>query len=763
MSQQGPRSPHLGKLITRLTRSLVAVKDWDMEFTMDFVGRRTNYSPDTVYRWQQGRVRPRSETIEMLIQIGKEEANLDREWGESLLHAAQHPDTVAILNKLWGPKESRSIPCNLPTAEHSALIGRQHEIADLLDLLSDQYPAHLISVDGIGGVGKTALVMEAAYRCLRNSTSDVRNSQIPTFDAIIFVSAKQRYLTPSGLLSSTEAQRTLRDIFREVAQTLNRFEIIQATPQDQLARVRDALSRQRTLLIVDNLETMEEKQEIVAFLYRLPHQAKVVITTRERALFSPIRLEQLEEEDAVNLMKKEAQKKGVELSEEQALTLYQRIGGIPAALVYSIGQIASGYSLKTVLNKVLNANGDVPHFCFEESISPLRERPAHKLLMAMAMFSKHPVREAIAHVAGLTADANAVEDGLAQLLQLSLISQHGGRYHMLPLTREYALTELSTHPEFEWEARRRWVEWYMNFTNQYGGYDWTEWHIQFDRIEEEWENLLAVFDWCAANEAYYAIRSFWHSGGVLKVAYIYGYWDDLLIWLNWLTQAAERRGDWSIAVSAMMEVGSILSHMGRLEDADRFLRRAWDLREHADFRIQVEIIQIIARLRTYQEQYAEAQYWLDQANAFLEKAQLHEPEYSRKWINNQRYYGELCYKKRDYDQAEMCFRQVLDRAQMIGRQRSIIASQNYLANIAIAQDRLVEAEGLLKTGLTVCERNKDKRRTAYYKCSFAHLYRKLDDLGASRRWAEEAFDGFERLGMQLEMEEMRALLQELQD
>jgi len=203
--------------------------------------------------------------------------------------------------------------------------------------------------------------------------------------------------------------------------------------------------------------------------------------------------------------------------------------------------------------------------------------------------------------------------------------------------------------------------------------------------------------------------------------------------------------------------------MGRLEEADRFLGRAWDLHEHADSRIQVEVIQIIARLRTYQKQYAEAQYWLDQANAFLEKTQLHELEHSRKWINNQRYYGELCYKKQDYDQAEMYFREVLECAQMIGRQRSIISSQNYLANIAIAQDRLDEAEGLLQTGLTVCERNKDKRRTAYFKCSFAHLYRKLGNLGEARRWAKEAFDGFERLGMQLEMEEMHALQQEMQD
>ena len=75
--------------------------------------------------------------------------------------------------------------------------------------------------------------------------------------------------------------------------------------------------------------------------------------------------------------------------------------------------------------------------------------------MAMAMFLKNPIREAIAYTAGLAADANAVEDGLAQLLQLSLISQHEGRYRMLPLTREYALTELSTCSEFERKARRQ--------------------------------------------------------------------------------------------------------------------------------------------------------------------------------------------------------------------------------------------------------------------------------------------------------------------
>ncbi len=322
--------PRLGEQITRLVRTLAAVKGWSMTASMAFVAEQTGYGPDRVHHWRQGKGRPSPETAEILAQIGKNEANLPREWGESLLNAIRHPDTTAIVNHLWGPKELHIIPSNLPTPEHTALIGRQKESADLLALLSSQYAAHLISVDGIGGVGKTALVLDVAYRCLRASTGEDTNTTVPVFEAIIFVSAKQQYLTPVGLLPYSEAQRTLRDIFREIAQTLNRFEITQAAPQEQPSKVRDALSRQRTLLIVDNLETMEESQEIVAFLYRLPPQVKVIITTRERALFSPIRLEELAEEEALNLIGKEAQEKRVTLSEEQAFTLYQRIGGIPS-------------------------------------------------------------------------------------------------------------------------------------------------------------------------------------------------------------------------------------------------------------------------------------------------------------------------------------------------------------------------------------------------------------------------------------------------
>jgi predicted ribonuclease YlaK len=114
---------------------------------------------------------------------------------------------------------NRHIPHNLPAPTYTEFIGRDDEMQRLLQLLSPEHAAHIIMVDGIGGVGKTALVLAAAYLCLEASRKNL--SVTPTFDAIIFTSAKQQYLDPDGILLRSHAQRNLRDIFREIAHALD--------------------------------------------------------------------------------------------------------------------------------------------------------------------------------------------------------------------------------------------------------------------------------------------------------------------------------------------------------------------------------------------------------------------------------------------------------------------------------------------------------------------------------------------------------------
>ncbi len=756
----GRRHARLGKQIDHMIKALAFHKGQTMTETVMEIADRTGYSVAAVYRWRQGRLRPSDAVLEMLAKIGKEEAGLDRAWGQALFRAARYPDADAAVDRIWGAQERRHIPNNLPPREHTRFIGRQKEMARLLELLSPQHAAHLITIDGIGGVGKTALALEAAYRCLMASTGELHNPRVPTFEAIIFVSAKQHFLTPGGILSRYQAQRTLKDLFYEVARTLDRVDIQQVLPEEQPQRVREALSRQRTLLIVDNLETVQERDAILSFLYDLPPSVKVIVTTREQALFVPIRLQQLTEEEGLELIHHHAQEKGITLDEAKARALYARTGGVPAAIVYAVGQIAAGYSVATVLGRIAQATGDVARFCFETSITPLRGRPAHQLLMAIAMFPKRPLREAATFVAGLSGDPLAAEEGLARLQQLSLVTYRDGRYSMLPLTREYALAELAAHPEFEKEARERWVQWYLEFVKQHGGYEWEEWHLAYDRLEEEWENLQAVFAWCASQDRYTDMAFFLGYEGIHNFASIYGYWEDILTWDRWLLQAAERRGDWPTMVASLHRETWLLTFMGTpdaLKRARSLLSQAMKLSSHMTPSVQASIARAWALVHWREKQYESALQWLDRFETLLQH--IENDVYRQREILSARYWrGVVLFHVGRLQEAEKLFEEVSAKGAEIGWQRAIIYAQNWLADIAIKSGDLDKAERLLHAGLPVAERNKDRRRTAFYKRSFAYLELKRGNVEIARRWAEKALDDFERLGMQPEMDEMKALL-----
>jgi hypothetical protein len=751
-----------GKLIKRLTTGLAKVKDWSMEESMSYIGDQTHRSSDLVYRWQKGRSLPKPEVVEVLVHIGYREADLSREWCEELLDATHYPNTTNLLNKLWGPKELQTIPYRLAPMEHRRLIGREEEMKQLQDFLLPRYGAHLITVDGIGGVGKTALTLDVAYQSLRASTGEIVKPHIPTFEAIIFVSAKQQYLTPHGPLQRTQVHRTLRQIFQEVTLTFGRHDI-QATPQqEQTDLVYEALRRQRTLLIVDNLETMEDKQEILSFLYQLPPTVKVVVTTRERAMFAPIRLEQLAEEAARELIEQQAEEKQVKLDKGEIQRLYQRIGGIPAALVYAVGQRAAGYTLETVLNRVLRAEGDVARFCFQGSVEPLRGKPAHAMLMAFALFPQMPSRSAVSYVAGLESDLIAAEEALSQLQRLSLIREFQDRFRMLPLTREYALAELAGHADFETEARERWVDWYLRFAKSYGGYDMEEWHVPFDNLEREWENLLAVFDWCASHERYDVIKAFWcaeEPGSVVDFTRIYGLWDDQLYWLDWLMDKAGGRGEWLTYLDAQASYAYTLTLMGRYDEAEEIFKAGQRLLPQ-ESQGEARFFLNYGYLRIFQNRFEEADHLLDQAMRVAQ--QVPESLCTRLMLNIEYNRAVSSYWKGDIASARVGFRGVMQRGNAFGWQRIANCAQNYLADIAIQEGNYDEAERLLGSGLTMAERNNEKQRTSSYKRSFAHLTQKQGKFDESLVWAQEARNGYEHLGAEKEIQNMEVLIRELQ-
>jgi len=308
-------------------------------------------------------------------------------------------------------------------------LGRKSDLEKLLQFMSLDYRAPIITVSGMGGVGKTALVLQAAYLCLEyrylhETRGDLRLLSTPDlevlppqFEAVIFVSAKESNLLPTGITAKIKRQVSLLDIFQAIATTLNAPAITQTIdPIEQFQKVKDTLSAQTTLLIIDNLETIEDKEEIISFLSDLPNTTKAIITSREQqVIYASLRLDVLAKIDSLQLIRQQAMDKNVNLNDQEILQLYHRFSGIPVALIYAVGQLANGISLESLIEINSLPFQDIGKFCFESLVHSISHKPAYQLLLAVAIFHQNPRREALIAVAGLELNDVIANESLTKL------------------------------------------------------------------------------------------------------------------------------------------------------------------------------------------------------------------------------------------------------------------------------------------------------------------------------------------------------------
>jgi LuxR family glucitol operon transcriptional activator len=346
-------------------------------------------------------------------------------------------------------------------------VGRQKELAEVRRLLGPRSRAYVVTVDGIGGIGKSALALETAYAFVDQYAEMPEKER---FEAIVWVSAKRSYLTATGILERRQAFRTLDDLFTAIARVLDYPAITRARPEERRDIVEQALGEQRTLLVIDNLETVDD-EDLLVFLRELPDPTKTLVTTRHRIdVAHPVRLTGMPHEDALALIAQEAERKDVTLSADDEEALWQRTGGMPLALVWSIGLMGLGGSVESMLRRLGSGQSDIARFCFDESVHQIRGRDSYNLLLALSLSSSDMSREAAGIVAGLRDDAFGRDVGLEDLLRLSLINKAGNRFSLLPLTRSYVAGEASQHEAWLREARGRWHSFLIELAETFSGF-----------------------------------------------------------------------------------------------------------------------------------------------------------------------------------------------------------------------------------------------------------------------------------------------------
>ena len=448
---------------------------------------------------------------------------------------------------------------NLPQPDYGRFVGREQELTKIYELLSPTNRHFLVTIDGIGGIGKSALALEVAHHYWRDANKLPESER---FDAIIWTSAKQAKLTAKGIIQRKHALRTLDEIYTTISITLGRQDITRARLEEQHQVVRKALTQQRVLLIVDNLETVDD-ETVMEFLRELPAPTKAIVTTRHRLdVAYPIRLAEMPWADAKVLIDQESEKQSVTLTDDQARKLYNRTGGMPLALAWSVAQMGFGYGVDAVLIRLGNPKGDIARFCFEGAMERVRGTDAHKLLMALALFATDANREALGYVAGFGKDILSRDEGLMVLETLSLVNKRGERFAMLPLTRSYSLSELEDNADFASKATERWVTQLTGLLRSQTDRYWIEDQAV---IMQEGENFRNLLDWAMAHDDSDTILEVIRPS-VLYLAYTARRAEALKLALNG-KEVTRRYGDRKASAWLCIKSGWILSQQGARKEA----------------------------------------------------------------------------------------------------------------------------------------------------------------------------------------------------
>ncbi len=665
--------------------------------------------------------------------------------------------------------EKSNLLASLPRRPY--FVGREEEIKTILQSLQPNSRTFIIGIEGIGGVGKSTLATEVSYRCIENDL----------FESVIWISAKENILTLHGIEPIIPEAKTLSDILITIGTSLGNPTIGNLSIQDQIKRAYNLLSRQTTLLVLDNFESLSknEQRDILDFLRRSPITLKVAITSRERVSEGQIiRLQGLSYEESNALLEWDAQQKNIHLTRDQNKYLVELTGGLPLALLWVQGQIAVlGYSVTQVLDKLsLDTNIPILQYCFNHSWNLLRHNNEKKILFVLALQPEAVSRAALKEVTGID-DADDFDNAISDLLQLALIDHEPDRdyFSILPLTRRFIRTQFTGDRRFIKQAELKIAQYYVKLLAQKSGFK--EWR-GYDDLLLDRNNILSVAQWCyksvqkkhstaslpkqTVNIAEILVqigiqfgsvlwqRAFWYDRMTLahaalgaakllsdwksvstfarNISWIYFYQGDYLRALHWSEESLEattKTEDDLLIAAAKRSLGTVELRLGNFERSESLLKEVLGTTEkfaHDDYGI-------------YSKGFA--QYGL----------------------------GDLEYERGNVGAAKEWYQKALDTWQDPVRKdpvRHISYALNGLGFVALKEKRYEEAKQLFMEGIQSAEEFGRVDELARGQLGLASVYFETDsDLKAALTLINESIESFQHQGMQYEVQKAKTLQDEI--
>ena len=380
---------------------------------------------------------------------------------------------------------------NLPVVS-IPLVGRQHELEELVALLSNG--TRLLTVTGPGGTGKTRLALQVAAELVGT-----------LHDGVFWVPLAG--LSDPELLSS------------EIAQTIG--------ARDDLAGF---LRGKELLVLLDNFEHLLEAAPAVSTVLATSGGLRMLVTSRSPLHLSAeqeYRLEPLPEDDAATLFVERARRIGRELTADAAVeAICRRLDGLPLAI-----ELAAARTKLLAPERLLERLDSVlPLLTGGARDAPERQRTlrstiewSYDLLDAdgQELFASLSVFAGSFPLTAAEEVCSASLDGLAALVDASLLKPIGDdRFLMLETIREYALEKLAGSAEAG-ELRQRHATCFSALAEEAyerrfdAEAEWSE------RLELDHDDLRAALDWLEVSDPDRALELagalgwFWLSHGLL--------------------------------------------------------------------------------------------------------------------------------------------------------------------------------------------------------------------------------------------------------
>ena len=401
--------------------------------------------------WRRGNVPGKLSDLEHLTQVLINRGGFGSEWVQKFMIAGGYPEKSS---QAFVAKETTTTPAaqsvsSLPRNMYRHLIGRGQLVQDVMDALRDKEGRWCIGLDGLGGIGKTAVALEVT-----------KQSQ-SLFKHVVWLTAAKQQIGPQA---NENTQFTFDTVLNGIARQLAMTEVIKLPQSEKEKRLQTFMQYEPTLIVLDNLETADEPQtEIIKQLKKLLNPSKALLTSRHRFQNEvyALHLTGIDEHKAAQFIQQDAQEKGIQQIQHaqpaELESIFTVTDGSPLAMKLIISQL-NHLPLDIVLQHLQEAtpvrqlyDGDeyinFYKFVFFRSWALLNDEAKH-LLVALTRFEPSNGCDftALKQISALPHPA--IISSLDALWQLSLLeigeieSLSQIRYYLHALTRYFVLSDI---------------------------------------------------------------------------------------------------------------------------------------------------------------------------------------------------------------------------------------------------------------------------------------------------------------------------------